>query len=847
MPRRFSRLKWHRALPLVSLAVALGLLLVMLIGVDRIVAEDLTRRARFRIGQAAETYAEELNRDLSQRALALDLLARSGALESRSAGAAAWRQALQRFRERDPNFVWLGLVDLDGVVLAGSDGLLEGVSIAHRPVFNQGRKGPWFGSFHPPVTLKPLLESVGEAVPAEVADMAVPVRDTEGRVWAVLTSHFDARAFALLREDVLGPADGRRAMDLAIVNQGRDVVMGRAPLAASHWPVARLAHDVPAIPVDVDGRRRFMVAHVAVGVTDGGLQSGWSVLATQPLDAALAPAHSLQRYVLFWGALSALLIGGAGAWLSRRLARPYADMLDAVAAHLPARPEHLPADQIRDVLQQLVRRAVPAADRSPGEQLLLRLLADAQRLGHMLDQMPAPLFLVSEAGRLVYWNSQAASVFGWDATAVGQPFAALLKWPDEGVQWPAAGTEESGPWSFDAPVQTPGGKDVWGAWMVSRVHDAEGRAAGMLAQVRDLTAERQANQRLLEQTETLAAVIQASSDAVISTDESGRIALFNPAAERIFRVSAADMLGQPLDRLIPDRVRSAHQGEMTRFAASRVSRRAMGVGRVAGLRSDGEELVLEASISQTTVQGRRVLTAMLRDVTERVRAERAQIQYQLELSELTHQLMDQERATTRRLAQLLHDRLGQTLTALRLSCEALSVRFGATEGVGERLDKIDRLSQLALSEVREALVDLRPPLLEDQGLVAALDNEVQLHAGDKGGAALVFDVELQDAGQRWPADVEYAAFMIAREALTNALQHAAARSIQITLSGHGGALALTVTDDGNGLPAELAKGRPGHLGLVGMRERALAIHATLALGSRAGGGTEVALHWEAGA
>lgn len=89
--------------------------------------------------------------------------------------------------------------------------------------------------------------------------------------------------------------------------------------------------------------------------------------------------------------------------------------------------------------------------------------------------------------------------------------------------------------------------------------------------------------------------------------------------------------------------------------------------------------------------------------------------------------------------------------------------------------------------------------------------------------------------------------MIAREALTNALQHAAARSIQITLSGHGGALALTVTDDGNGLPAELAKGRPGHLGLVGMRERALAIHATLALGSRAGGGTEVALHWEAGA
>ncbi|MFN3886035.1 MAG: PAS domain S-box protein [Aquabacterium sp.] len=846
MPTRLPRLKWHRALPLVSLAVALGLLLVMLIGVDRIVADDLTRRARFRIGQAAQTYAEELNRDLSQRALALDLLANSGALTSPDAGPQAWRHVLQRFRERDPNFVWLGLVAMDGTVLAGSDGLLEGESIAHRPVFAEGRLAPWFGSFHPPVVLKPLLEAAGEAVPAEVADMAVPVRDAQGRVWAVLASHFDAKAFALLREDVLGPPDGRRAMELAIVNQGRDVVMGYAPLPLGHWPAVRPSHDAPATPVQDDGRRRFMAAHVAVGATGLGLQSGWSVLATQPLDAALAPAHTLQRYVLFWGAVSALLIGGAGAWLSRRLARPYADMLDAVAAHLPSQPEHLPVDQIRDVLQQLVRRAVPAADRSPGEQLLLRLLADAQRLGHMLDQMPAPIFLVGEDGRLVYWNSQAAAVFGWDASAAGQPFDALLQWPDGGARWPGMAASDVGPWSFDAPVQTLAGREVWGAWTVSRLHDAEGHAAGLLAQVRDLTAERQANQRLLEQTETLAAVIQASSDAVISTDEGGRIVLFNPAAERIFGVAATEMLAQPLDRLIPERVRSAHHGEMERFAASRVSRRAMGVGRVAGLRSDGEELVLEASISQTTVQGRRVQTAMLRDVTERVRAERAQIQYQLELSELTHQLMDQERATTRRLAQLLHDRLGQSLTALRLSCEALSVRYGDKSDLGERLGKIDRLSQLALAEVREALVDLRPPLLEDQGLVAALDNEVQLHGRDRGRVALVFDVELQDAGQRWPTDVEYAAFMIAREALTNALQHAAARSIQITLSGHAEALNLSVTDDGGGLPAEVAMGRPGHLGLVGMRERALAIHAVLTLGPREGGGTQVALQWEAG-
>lgn len=237
---------------------------------------------------------------------------------------------------------------------------------------------------------------------------------------------------------------------------------------------------------------------------------------------------------------------------------------------------------------------------------------------------------------------------------------------------------------------------------------------------------------------------------------------------------------------------------------------------------------------------------MLRDVTERVRAERAQIQYQLELSELTHQLMDQERATTRRLAQLLHDRLGQTLTALRLSCEALAVQQRDDHALGERLGVVDRLAQQAVAEVREALVDLRPPLLEDQGLVAALDNELQLPQLAAARARPVFDVELQDARQRWPADVEYAAFMIAREAVVNALQHAGATSIQLALSGDEGRLHLSVADNGCGLPPEMALGRPGHLGLVGMRERALAIHGTLAVVPRPDGGTLVELQWEAG-
>lgn len=573
-----ARLSLHRALPLVPLAVAVALLLAMLWGVDRIVGDDLTRRARFRIGQAAQTYAEELNRDLSRRAVSIDLLGRHAALQSPDSGADAWRAALEAFQARDGAMVWLGLVALDGRVLAGTRGLLEGRSVATRPVFLNGRQGPWFGTFHAPVTLKPVLQDAGLGVPEAVADLAVPVRDAQGRVWAVLASHFDARAFALLREDVLGTPDGRRSMDLAIVSQEGNVVLGRAPLPRPYWPALASRGAVEAVSVEDGARRRYMAAHVAVGDSALGVSAGWRVLATQPLDAALEPARLLQRYVLFWGAVSALLIGGAGAVLARRLARPYADLLDAVAAHVPRRPDALPADHFRDVLRLLAQRVRPSSANSPGEQMLLGLLADAERLGSMLDQMPASLFLVDDEGRLVYWNRQAAAVFDWQPDAAGRPLADLLRWSPDAPAWPGSGTVAEGTWHFQARADTWSGKEVWAAWTVTRLRDADGQSVGLLTQVRDLTAERQATQRLVEQTETLAAVIQASSDAVISTDENGRIVLFNPAAERIFRVGADEMMGQPLDRLIPPRVRAAHHEDVRRFAASQVSRRTIGGG-----------------------------------------------------------------------------------------------------------------------------------------------------------------------------------------------------------------------------------------------------------------------------
>ncbi len=248
------------------------------------------------------------------------------------------------------------------------------------------------------------------------------------------------------------------------------------------------------------------------------------------------------------------------------------------------------------------------------------------------------------------------------------------------------------------------------------------------------------------------------------------------------------------------------------------------------------------------VNGQLVLTAILRDITERVAHEKALETTRSELAQLNHRLLDQEKETSRHLAQALHDELGQTLSALRLQWEAWRSTPDAARSVAMSERVCERVGQLVVTanhQIRTVMRDLRPPLLEELGLEAALDNELHQHRplNDVPRLALAVPPRLQ--GRRWPPDVEYAAFMIGREALLNALQHAQAQHVEIALDGDELELLLRVHDDGIGMAADVREGRAGHLGLVGMRERARAIGAALHWDSAAGQGTTVQLRWQA--
>ncbi|VWD11585.1 sensor histidine kinase [Burkholderia lata] len=328
-------------------------------------------------------------------------------------------------------------------------------------------------------------------------------------------------------------------------------------------------------------------------------------------------------------------------------------------------------------------------------------------------------------------------------------------------------------------------------------------------------------------------IIRSSMEAIITIDEKQTVVIFNPMAEQVFGVSAMEAIGAPLSRFIPERFRAAHAKHVDQFGVTGVSERQMGRQRVLfGLRANGEEFPIEASISQIRDASGKLYTVMLRDITERQRAENALTLSREELRELSANLQNVREEEKTRIARELHDDLGQQLTALKMDLSVVEQQLrvpGRTqpdEDVQSHLQGMRRLIDATVASVRRIAADLRPVMLDDLGLVPAIEwlaNDFTNRYG--------IDVErhIETGGLTFTSAGATTLFRIVQEALTNVARHADATRVALRLDVEEGFCVLRVADNGRGS----APGGPAHedksFGLIGIRERAHMLGGTVTI------------------
>lgn len=356
----------------------------------------------------------------------------------------------------------------------------------------------------------------------------------------------------------------------------------------------------------------------------------------------------------------------------------------------------------------------------------------------------------------------------------------------------------------------------------------------------EINLRKQVNEALRESRDRIEGIYQSVGDGIVSIDAEQRIVLFNAAAERIFGYPAAEMIGQSLDLLLPERFRARHGHHIRDYASKGQTVRSMGTyGLVYGQRANGEEFPVEAAVSMSGSGMHTLLTVILRDITARRQAEQVREQLTRQLESLSERLAVAQEAERGKIAFELHEELGQELSTLKLYLQMLSPESSGNDAENPHKEALT-LAVHATERVRKLVLDLEPPELTHFGLYAAVRTYCERQTEASG-----WELHLEAAKPvvRAPRSVERACFRLLQEGLSNVMSHAQASEVWVRLHQDAEHVELWIRDNGVGFDyegnSERNSGEGGSLGLFGMQIRARQAGGSVQIKSAPGTGTEV--------
>jgi PAS domain S-box-containing protein len=455
-------------------------------------------------------------------------------------------------------------------------------------------------------------------------------------------------------------------------------------------------------------------------------------------------------------------------------------------------------------------------------------------LAGLLDSAMDAIITVDEAQCVVFHNRAAERIFGWPAAEMrGAPLSKLL--PERyraghGNHLHRFGTTGTTTRRMSGSSVVYGlrssGEEFPVDASISQLDTPQGKLFTVI--LRDVTDRVESEQEQSRLAARLSGLLDSAMDGIITVDASQKIILYNRAAERIFGWSALQVMGRPIDMLIPKRLRGGHKAHVDRFGATGGTSRRMGDRTVLmGLRATGEEFPIDASISQLDSPEGKLFTVIVRDVTERVRSQEDLAAFAAEVSGVR----EQEKS---RIARELHDELAQSLTALKMDANWVRANLRDPVAAADKLTQMLELLDQAVAATRRIAADLRPLVLDDLGLVAALEWLAGAFT-ERHGVNCELDadetIDLQEPHAT-------ALFRIVQESLVNVGKHAGASQVRVRLARSGQGVVVSIEDDGAGFRVDDPR-KSQSLGLVGLRERARLLRGSVTVASEPGHGTRV--------
>jgi len=504
-----------------------------------------------------------------------------------------------------------------------------------------------------------------------------------------------------------------------------------------------------------------------------------------------------------------------------------------------------------------------------------------ERFRAILRQATAGIVRKDAEGRLIFVNQAFCNMLGYtESELLGKTIWELMHNEDieENKRLYDRMMVEGVPFKLERRLIREDGSILWADASVSPIMDIDGKPQSAVAVEVDITARKQAEEalhqlnlqledRVQKRTATIQAInrslrdeiaerkkveealrtseatarllLNTAPDGVVITDKTGVIAHANAQIASLFGYQPDEILGKQIEVLIPERFHDLHVQHRRTYNNQQL-KRVMGLGMdLFGRRKNGDEFPVDVMLTPVSNISDWDVMVTIRDNTERKEMESALRKSHERLRILSQRLVEVQEEERRALARELHDRVGQTLAALNINLIIIGSQLSTdvAQQIGTRLNDSMKLVAETIALVRDVMTDLRPAVLDDYGLEAALESHV-----DKFKSRYDINVRLEKSDSLIPRlgpSIEMTLLRIAQEALMNIARHAHANEVKLSLREEKDAIHMTVEDNGIGIESWQEANRPGSHGLTIMRERAEAFGGNLKVRSVLGQGTKV--------